>query len=152
MRAVKASLLGFLLGFTSGCYTFPTVAARPTPGMRVVLELNDQGRAGMGEAIGPSATRIEGVVQPASDSAVYPLRVFGVDYLNGQTNKWNGEPLVVSRNFVSVVKQRQFSKSRSFLLAAAAGGTVLAFILTRAIIGHGSPDPDEPGGKPGPEQ
>lgn len=148
--AMRGSLLAFLLGVGTGCYSFPNVVAVPQAGTRVVLELNDRGRVGMGESIGPAATRIEGVVQSVPDSA-YPLRVVSVDYSNGQSNKWNGEPLTVSRNFISTVKQRQFSKSRTFLFAASVAAVALGFALTRGIIGHGSPDPDESGGgKPGP--
>src|SRR5215208_2539529 len=101
---MRGSLLAFLLGVGTGCYSFPTVVNPPPVGTRVVLELNDRGRSVMGESIGPAATRIEGVVKSAPDSA-YPLSVVSVDYSNGNTNKWNGEPLTVSRNFISTVKQ-----------------------------------------------
>jgi hypothetical protein len=78
------------------------------------------------------------VLQPGADSA-YSLKVVSVSYLNGQRNKWSGEPLVVSRGFVRDVKLRQFSKSRSALATAAVVGGSLLFIVTRSIIGGGSP-------------
>ncbi|MEO8193748.1 MAG: hypothetical protein ABI681_07845 [Gemmatimonadales bacterium] len=146
----RGSLLAFLLGFGTGCYSFPAVAGPPAPGSNLVLELNDQGRAALGQQIGISAARIEGQLQSNPDSA-YPLRVTSVEYLNGQSNRWSGEPLSIQKNLVSIVKERQFSRSRSFLLAAGVLGAAAAFMLTRGILGHGSPETDPPGGKPDPQ-
>jgi hypothetical protein len=136
-RIIRACVLGFLAGVTTGCYVYTPVASPPVPGEQLLLSLNDQGRVGLGQSIGSAASQVGGVLQPATDSA-YSLKVVSVSYLNGQRNKWSGEPLVVSRGFVREVKLRQFSKSRSFLATAAVVGGSLLFIATRSILGGGS--------------
>ena len=122
---------------TTGCYVYTPVAAPPAPGSRLLLELNDRGRVGLGGSIGASAKSVEGLLQAGSDS-MYSLKVVSVGYLNGQRNQWNGEPLGVSRDFVRDVKSRQYSRSRTYMTAGAiVAGTVL-FIVTRGLIGGGS--------------
>jgi len=136
-RIIRACVLGFLTGVTTGCYAYTPVASPPAPGQQVLLELNDQGRVGLGPSIGSASSQVEGVLQPGMDSA-YSLKVVSVSYLNGQRNKWSGEPLVVSRGFVRDVKLRQFSRSRSALTTAAVVGGSILFILTRSVLGGGS--------------
>jgi hypothetical protein len=62
-----------------------------------------------------------------------------VSYLNGQRNQWSGEPLSVSRDFVRDVRTRQFSKSRTVLTAGSIVGAAVLFIVTRGLVGSGSP-------------
>jgi hypothetical protein len=149
-RLWRGCLLGFLMGMASGCYVYTPVAGEPTLGDRFELDLNDRGRVGMGDKIGTAASKIEGTLKPGSDSA-YHLSVISVEYLNGQSNKWTGEPLTVAREFVSEVKQRQFSRSRTFLTAAAIAIGVVAFIATRGLGVFGSPDHQPGGGEPPPQ-
>jgi len=148
-RIIRACVLGFLTGVTTGCYAYTPVASPPAPGQQVLLELNDQGRVGLGPSIGSASSQVEGVLQPGMDSA-YSLKVVSVSYLNGQRNKWSGEPLVVSRSFVREAKLRQFSRSRSALATGVVIGTALLVILTSSILGGGSPGSgtDNGGGNP----
>ena len=133
------------MGVSTGCYVYTPVAAPPAPGSRLLLELNDRGRVGLGGSIGPSASSVEGMLQADADSA-YSLKVVSVSYLNGQRNTWSGEPIVVSRDFVRDVRSRQFSRTRTVLAAGAlVVGTVL-FIVTRGLIGGGSGGKEGDGG------
>ena len=133
------------MGVTTGCYVYTPVAAPPAPGTRLLLELNNQGRVGLGGSIGSAASSVEGLLQAGADST-YNLKVVSVSYLNGQRNQWNSEPLAVPRNFVRDVKSRQFSKTRTVItVGALVAGTVL-FIVTRGLIGSGSPGKDGDGG------
>jgi len=54
-----AALAAVLL---SGCYQNTPLMSLPDPGAFVVLELNDQGRIGMVNNIGPDIARVEGVL------------------------------------------------------------------------------------------
>lgn len=143
----RGLLFAFLLGVTQGCYVYPAVTTAPAPGRQLRFELNDRGRVGLGESIGSSAAQLEGVLQSDTDSA-YSVKVLSVTYLNGQTNRWNAEPLLVPKTFVRDVKQREFSRSRSFLTAAAAVGGAVLLVITRGLLGSGTPDTDKgpPGG------
>jgi hypothetical protein len=143
-RAARGCLLAFLLGVSSGCYVYPPVVTTPSPGVELRLDLNDRGRAALGTLIGPSAVNVEGVLQSPPDTA-YVLGVTYVTYLRGQTNKWSGEPVTVSKDFVANTTERTLSKSRTWLTAAAMVAGVAALIASRALTGGGS-DVSGPGG------
>jgi hypothetical protein len=126
-----------LLPLLAGCYVYSQAPSAPAPGSDLVLELNDRGRVGMGDSIGPSVRTIEGKSTQLSDS-VFALKVSRVGYLTGQVNEWNGERLTVPKPFVMNVKERRFSRSRSGIAAAGFVAAVTAFIVTRSILGGGS--------------
>jgi hypothetical protein len=144
-RLAGGLLLVFLNGVASGCYVNTPVVAVPTPGTQLDLELNDRGRVGLGESVGPAATTVEGVLQSQTDSA-YMIRVASVGYVNGQSNKWNGEPLTIQKEFVKDVSERRFSRGRSLLAAAVATAGVVAFAVTRNLLAGGNADRDKGGG------
>src|SRR5947209_19760854 len=148
LRYATACMWVFLLGFISGCYTFTPVATAPAPGAEVVLGLNDQGRATLGQSVGPAAESIEGKLQTKNDSA-YVISVSSVRYFNGGTNVWSGEPLTVATHFVDLARERRFSPGRTALAAAAAAAAALSFILTRSLFGSSGPDKTP---NPGPPQ
>jgi hypothetical protein len=146
-RFWRGCLLAFLSGVASGCYVYGPAPVNAAPGTRVQLELNDRGRVGLGNSIGPTGGVVEGTVQSNSDSA-YSLLVRRVEYMNGQSNAWNGERLIVPKEFVGNARERTFSPSRTWL---AAGGLVLAavaFISSRNLLGFGSGSKGSGGGPP----
>ncbi len=140
-RRAGAFALVFLLGFTSGCYTFTPVATTPEPGTDMVLGLNDQGRVSLGQSVGPAAQTIEGRLRAKNDSA-YVIAVSSVRYFNGGTNVWSGEPLSVGTSMIQEARERRFSRSKTALVVGAAAAGVLSFILSRSLFGSSSPDKD----------
>ena len=144
-RAVTALVLTGI-STLSGCYTSVPVTTTPAPGSTLVLDLNDRGRVALGDSIGSSAARLEGVVQSSSDSS-YVLRVSSVRYLNGQSNQWSGEPLTVRANLVGSAQERKFSRSRTWALGLGVAAAVLAVFLTTDLLGSGNPSRD-PGTPP----
>lgn len=140
-------LLAFLSGVTSGCYVYGPAPSNAIPGTRVLLELNDQGRVGLGNNIGPTGGIVEGIVQSNSDSA-YSLSVRRVEYLNGQSNAWNGERLIVPKEFVGNARERTLSTSRTWLAAGAVVLAAVAFISSRQLLGFGSEGKGSGGGPP----
>lgn len=147
VRFWRICVAAFLLGVSSGCYTYGPAAMSPDPGTRLVLQLNDQGRVALVDSIGPTGREVEGTVVTKSDSA-FLLQVARVGYLNGQSNTWNGERLTVRRSLVDRVTERRFSSSRTLLAAGIATGGVLAFILTRGLFGFGNEGRTNGGGNP----
>jgi hypothetical protein len=85
------------------------------------------------------------MLQSQTDSA-YMIRVASVGYVNGRSNKWNGEPLTVQKDFVKDLSERRFSRGRSLLAAGILTAGVLAFALTRNLLGAGNTDRDPGGG------
>ena len=134
------SVLAFAAGMSSGCYVYIPAAETPAPGTRLSFDLNDRGRVGLGERIGPSASKVEGTLKNV-DSA-FEMSVLSVEYLNGQRNNWTGESLTVSRDYVGSVKQRQFSQTRTWLTAGGIAAASVAFIVTRGLLTGGNEGKD----------
>lgn len=132
------------MGVANGCYVYTPV--QPVPVNETVsFRVNDAGRVALGQSLGPSVDRIEGLVASMNDSA-YVLNVRSVTYFNGQANPWSGERVVVGKAFVFDPSARRFSKSRTALAIGAGVGAVVGFIVTRALLGRGNPDIEVPGG------
>ncbi len=144
-RAACGCVLAFLLSVSSGCYVYPPVVTAPSPGVELRLDLNDRGRAALGSLIGPSAVNVEGVLQSPPDTA-YVLGVTSVTYLRGEANRWSGEPLTVSKDFVANTTQRTLSKSRTWLTAAGMAVAIAVLIASRGLVGGGSDVPPPGGG------
>ena len=130
--------LGALAVFAvDGCYVYSAAPEAPAPGTHLVLGLTDRGRVALGDSVGPGASSIEGTTVMSTDSA-YSLRVTKVSYLNGQSNNWTGEALLVPRSVVTNAREQRFSRSRTWVAAAAVGGGLIAFIASRGLLGFGS--------------
>ena len=134
-----------LSGFASGCYTTVPVASTPTPGQVLVMDLNDSGRLALGPRIGPSASKVEGVLDSRTDSA-YVVKVNSVVYLNGSNQRWTNEPLTIQRDLVSELRERKLSPTRTALFTAGTLGAAVAFYASRGLLGLGSPGTDRPPG------
>ncbi len=134
-----------------GCYTYtPLATPDPVPGTQVSLVLSDQGRVGMGPSVGPGVARVDGAIVGASDTA-YVVSVSDIRGINGTRSPWVGETVQVQRAYVSNSLQRRFSRGRTFIVAGGAAAAVVAFILTRNLLGLGGGDAGNapPGGPPG---
>jgi len=138
-KIMRGLLLAFLAGVASGCYVNTPVVSAPQPGAVLNFDLNDRGRVGLGDNLGPAVLTIQGTLGSQTDS-VYAIGVSQVGYLNGQSNKWNGEPLTIPKAFVRDVSERKYSRSRTYLVAAAAAAGFVAFAASRNLLGLGSPD------------
>jgi hypothetical protein len=131
---------------TGGCYAYRPVSTTAVPGTIVSATLTDAGRVSVGRTVGEGARQLEGLVEAVDDTA-YVLRMRSVTYLNGQTNGWTGERLTVSRQAMTNVRERRFSSKRTAIAVASTLGGVVAFIVTRSLLGGGSES--SPGGDPG---
>ncbi len=148
-RNCECALLASVVVMASGCYVYTPVAETPAPGTRLSFDLNDRGRVGLGERIGPSASKVEGTLKNV-DSA-FELSVLSVEYQNGQRNNWTGESLTVSRDYVGSVKQRQFSQARTWLTAGGIAAASVAFVVSRGLFTSGS-EAKDPGNQEPPPQ
>lgn len=139
-RRISGGLfLAFLSGVASGCYVNTPIVSAPQPGAVLNFDLNDRGRVGLGDNLGPAVLSIQGTLGSQTDS-VYAIGVSQVGYLNGQSNKWNGEALTIPKAFVRDVSERKYSRTRTYLVAAAAAAGFVAFAASRNLLGLGSPD------------
>lgn len=105
----------------------------------------------LADSLGPSVDQIQGNVASRSDSTFH-LRVTAVQYINGQRNRWTGEPLTIRTELVRDVRQKQFSRGRTWTLAGLALAGTVALILSRDLLTGGGVTSDKKGGPPPSEQ
>jgi hypothetical protein len=126
-----------LLSVVAGCYTYTPIAPlQPAPGTNLSLVLSDEGRMQSMRQVGPYAMRIEGeLLQANLDDLV--LAVSDVVDIRGTRSKWTGETVSLPRTYVMTTYQKQFSRSRTVLLATAVAGGIVAIIAGRNLLGFG---------------
>src|SRR2546423_9173841 len=126
-----------LLPVLVGCYTYTPIATlQPAPGTNLSLVLSDEGRMQSMRQVGPYAMRIEGELLQATPSDLV-LAVSDVVDIRGTHSKWTGESVTLPRSYVTMTYQKQFSRSRTVLLATAVAGGIVAIIASRSLLGFG---------------
>lgn len=146
MRLASVAALALLSFVLSGCYVYRPLYTAPTPGLRVVVDINDRGRIALEQNIGPDAASIEGTLREASDSLLL-ISVTEVRTLYRSTVRWNGETVSVRTGYVRLMRERAYSRPHTLALVTALASSTVAFIATRGLIGlGGSADRPSPGG------
>ena len=129
-----------MLPLLAGCYTMqPLVGSRPepAPGTRLIIELTDAGRVAMANQMGTEVARFESRLVRQTDSA-YVLSVSMVVGAWGAQARWNGEQVMLRTDYVRTIGERRFSAGRTALAAAGATASIMAFVLTRNLLGGGN--------------
>jgi hypothetical protein len=131
-----------LMALLGGCHVYqPMLAPSPELGGRYRFTLTDAGRAAVAERVGPGALSIEGQLVQAGPEE-FSVRVYEVRTITDGRATWSGESLAVRRDHVANLTQRQFSRGRTVLAVGGVVAAVIAFAVTRRLIGAGS-DPDD---------
>jgi len=140
-RAWRGWMALLLAGLSplAGCYSTHPMVSAPTPGTTVVLNLTDQARVQLGDQIGPSAKRVQGVVQVQNDTA-FVLHVSSVEYLNGKSNEWSGEPLIVPKALVTEARVREFSRARTTAIGVGIAAAIITLFAKTNFLGVGGSD------------
>lgn len=124
----------------TSCTSSVPVHTAPEPGTTVLLDINDRGRVALGDQLGPSTARVQGVIQTQNDT-MYVLRISSVQYLNGQSNRWSGEPFSIPSSLVSGATRQQYSRARSVALGVGVVGALVALVLSTNFLTRGSSPP-----------
>ena len=132
----------------TGCYTqYPLGMTVPAPQTRVIAQITDTGTVAMGNAIGPGATEVEGVVAEA-DANAWKLSMLRVDQRGSASTLWNREVVTFPRYALTNVSAKRLDKRKSWTAAVLIAAT--AFLAARAF---GAFDiSGEPGGTTPPAQ
>jgi hypothetical protein len=132
MKRMTRLLLLWAGLLASGCYLERPLetATPPLPSTRIVADLTDSGTVAMGNAIGPGALQVEGVVTSADDR-VWTLQMLRVDHRDGRSIDWNRELVSFPRTVLTRTTVRVLDKKRSWLAAGAI--TIGAFLAARAF-------------------
>ena len=130
-----------------GCYSYVPLYTAPEPGTRVALDLNDRGRLALEQNIGPDVAVVEGLLQQKSDSELV-VAISEVRTLYGDRSKWAGETVMFRHDYVRNMREKRYSRGRTYVLAGAVATGTVMFMVTRSLIGTGGGDSG--GGPPGP--
>ncbi len=137
-----------LLLMTQACYEYVSVETTEAPvGQFVELRISDPGRIGLASRFGTGLDRVNGRLLAMPDSSL-TLGVLSVTNLEGVRTPWAGEEVRLNRGFIRSMRSRQFSPTRTSVIAGAAA-VVLYFTAVRPLTGGGKdprdpPDPIDP--------
>lgn len=140
-----------LIPHLTGCFHYVPVGSSAVPsGTEVMVGVTDRGRVELTPVVGHGVRNIGGPLLESTDSSLV-LSVTSVQYIDTRDlAAWPGERMELRREFVTDVRERRISRSRTGILAALiAAGIVAASLI--AIWGFGDdpgdnrPNPDPPG-------
>ena len=144
-----------MLASSTGCYTYPARAASDVnPPALVSVDVTDAGRVELSDQMGTEVKRIEGQVVQRSDSALR-LMVTEVSFLNGTSNKWQGQEVTIRPMDVKALSQRTYSRQRTMVATLVLGSLIALTIATKGFTNIFSGDPSKDpngGGGPPPDQ
>lgn len=129
-----------------GCYSYrPTYGQAPTAGGQVRVSLSDAGRAMLSDQLGESIDWVQGDLA-AADSTQLTVDVKVTRSLRGSYATWFGDRVQIPTRGVAQVSNREFSKGRSWLLAASltAGLVMISKVLNLNVFGDGRNPGDIP--------
>jgi len=138
-----------VLHLLTACYAYVPVRA-PAVGAQLALEVNDEGRVALGQALGPGVVRVEGRLA-AMEGDAYVLLASSVTQLRSMAMPLEGLRVRVSQGHVVRLEERQLSRTRTWMTIGVAVAVVASFFLSKGVFGRSTP-PEEPGGPPGPDQ
>lgn len=127
-----------------GCYSYrPVHGQTPTAGGEVRVSLSDAGRVQLADQLGESMDWVQGTLASA-DSTQLTVDVKLTRSLRGSYATWFGDRVQIPARGVAQVTSREFSKSRSYMLAAGltAGLVVLSRLISLQVFGDGNEDGD----------
>lgn len=121
----------------SACYTAvdtPHDAVRP--GVRVYVDLAEAGTSNLARYVGPNVRQIYGdVSEVAGGSLVIALR--SVTDRRAIETLWAGESVAIPRADIVSIRERQFSRRRTWAFATAVVAAVLAGGRAFGVFGGG---------------
>jgi hypothetical protein len=136
-RPLRAGLAVVLLvPQLTGCFRYVPVPSAEVPaGSQVQVGITDRGRVALTDAVGPGVRSLEGQVLARTDTSLV-LSVSSVRYYDLGLATWAGEQVEVGTDYIDNLRERRFSRTRSWIAGAAVvGGLILASFI--AISGFG---------------
>lgn len=142
VHACRAAFAVALVTWTTACYDLrPTMQIEPRQDVEFRLELTDAARVAVVDKLGPEVKEVTGrVVRRDGDDVT--LAVAEVIYLRGDQHRMGGEEVHFNRQQLSSVTERQFSLTKSLLLAAGVAVAVGLFVGSRSLFGSGQSSGD----------
>ncbi len=128
----------------TACQVYTPISLSPqTQPTTVRVTLNDGGSYRLQPSLGANASQFEGQLLGVTDSTL-SIKITDLTRVSGVEETWNGEPVTIPRDDISLVEHRGTSVARSVLAAAA---IVAVAIAAGNVTGtsSGAPSPTTPG-------
>jgi hypothetical protein len=136
----------------AGCYAYSVPGeVGPEVGRTFAFDLTDQGRASLGARIGPGTDRIEGTLVGVTDTT-YTVRMARVVDIRGTVVKWNGEVVVLGREYIGTLRERRMSGARTGVAVGAVAAGVVAVVAMASLSAGGNETDQPPGPQPPPSE
>jgi hypothetical protein len=139
-----------LLAVQTACHNYlPLQESVPERGEIIGVVLNDQGRALVGERLGESVDRVDGVMVEQTESAI-TLNVTKTRSLRGSHAVWSGEAVTIPKVGIRGYQERQYSRGKTAMLVVGLilGIAAVGSLITLAAGGFGRGDDPGPGPDP----
>jgi hypothetical protein len=128
----------------TACQVYTPISLSPqTAPTTVRVTLNDGGSYRLQPSLGANASALQGQLLGVTDSTM-SIKITQLTRVSGVDETWNGEPVTLPRDDISLVERRTTSVARSVLVAAAIVGVAVA-AGTVAGTASGAPSPTTPG-------
>ena len=135
------------LHLCTACYAYTPVQTPPSPGAQIALEVTDAGRVALNEKIGPGVVRLEGTLAGVDGSDLL-VDAQSVKQVRGYISDLGGVRVRLAREYVTRMDQRQFSRSKTMIVAGGIVAIVAGFFITKGFGGRGTPPEGTGGGGP----
>lgn len=140
LTAATASVGIACLVFTTACYTYTAKAPSDLmTGQEVEVTVNNFGRIALTADLGDDVAKFDGNVVSVTDS-VLSVGVNHVDFLNGSSTGFSGGTVSISRNAITTVSTKQFSRSKTAVAAIGIIAALAAAIGVLHATGFGDSD------------
>jgi hypothetical protein len=120
--------------FEAGCYNYLPRPAELEPAMYLAVTLTDTGSEALGQYVGPGVKVVRGHLVRDMDQGL-AISVLSVETRRGAVLEWRGETVVVPREFVRSVAERQLGRAKTILFA---GVSLAGFFAAYAAFGPGA--------------
>jgi|SRR4051812_31359041 len=126
------------------CYSVrPFADIAPLPETQIVAQVTDTGTVVMGNAIGPGALEVEGIISRADETS-WTLRMIRVDQRGDISTPWNREEVTFPRYALTRVQVKQLDKKKSWLFAGMLVAAAVIAGITFGVFTIGSEDVGQP--------
>lgn len=142
-RRPAAVLLG-AVQLLSACYQYVPVRTEPTVGSQVGFDINDEGRVGLRDQLGPGVARVEGRLTGV-EGDVMVVQVSSVTQIRGRPMPADSVSVRVNRGYVESIDERRLSRPRTYIILGVGAAIVAAFLGSN---GFGKGPSSEPPGEP----
>jgi hypothetical protein len=121
-------------GLEMGCYNYLPRPAELEPAMYLAVTLTDSGSDALGQYVGPGVKVVRGHFVRAMDQGP-AISVASVETRRGMVLEWRGETVVVPREYIHSIEERQLGRAKTILFA---GVSLAGFFAAYAAFGPGA--------------